>query len=792
MKTLLIVESPSKVKTIEKLLGSNYVVRASFGHIRDLDKKDFGVDIENNFKPNYILMTTRAKQIKELKDMSKNVDKIFLASDEDKEGEAIAWHVAVILKMDLSEKNRICFHEITKKALENAVANPRKVDMAMVNSQQARRILDRIVGFSLSPLLWKYIAPNLSGGRVQSVCLKLTIEKEEDIDKFNDKKYFKTKGIFENDLEGFLNKKFESKEEVMDFLEKCKSSVFTIRAIEKSVSEKNPPPAFITSSIQQDAGTRYGMSSKKIMSVLQKLYESGLISYHRTDNVNLSTEFIDKIENYVTEKFGANYFKKRIYKSKVKCAQEAHEAIRPTNINTSILDDDYDAYEKKIYNLIWKRTIASQMSKAVYDVYKVFIALSNSKYEFVSTFEKLVFEGYKKIYEDFVPKKNENDEEETKTIKDEKILNKIKENATIPYKTISALEKYMNPPSRFSEATLIKKMEVLGIGRPSTYSNIINTLLERKYITVENIEGAKKDIINYILEKNDIKQEPTKISIGSEKKKMLPTQLGKNTCKFLTEHFIDLMDYKFTSNLEEKLDDVANDKIIWNVLLKDFYNEFHPIVNKLQNVKYSNDDNKDGANHELTKYKNQDKRFLGLDKNNKNVYAYVGKFGPVLQFVDNDDATKTVFQKLEDFDVKTVELKDLDKIETYPKDLGVHEDGQHIYLKKGKFGLYIEHNKTNYKILDEFKGEDNNGENISIKDALKCMTTKKTSNLHDFGEYIVKEGQYGPYIIYDKKFFKIPRSIEINKLTKKDCIEIVKNDKDKPKTNYKDKYKKNK
>ena len=783
MKTLLIVESPSKVKTIEKLLGNNYIVRASFGHIRDLDKKNFGVNIENNFEPNYILMSTRAKQIKELKDVSKKVDNVLLASDEDKEGEAIAWHVAIILKMNLSEKNRICFHEITKKALENAVSNPRKVNMAMVNSQQARRILDRIVGFSLSPLLWKYIAPNLSGGRVQSVCLKLTIEKEEDIDKFNDKKYFKTKGLFENDLEGFLNKKFEIKEEAMIFLEKAKNAIFKIRSIEKSISEKNPPPAFITSSIQQDAGTRFGMSSKKIMSVLQKLYENGLITYHRTDNVNLSTEFIDKIENYVTQKFGENYFKKRIYKSKVKCAQEAHEAIRPTNITTSVIEDDFDAYEKKIYNLIWKRTIASQMSKAVYDVYKIFIILSNSKYEFISTFEKIVFEGYKKIYEDFTPKKNENEEEETKIIKDEKILKKIKENTIIQYKKISVLEKYINPPSRFSEATLIKKMEVLGIGRPSTYSNIINTLLERKYISVENIDGKKKDIFNYILEKNIIKEEISKIAIGSEKKKLLPSQLGKNTCHFLNENFIDLMDYKFTSHLEGKLDDVANDKIVWNVLLKEFYDDFYPIVDKLKSIKYNNNNNNDeGGNHELTKYKNQEKRFLGLDENNKNVFAYIGKFGPVLQFIDNDDSTKITFQKLEDYDVKKITLDDLKNIVTYPKNIGIHnEDGKNIYLKKGKYGLYIEHNKKNYKILDDFKEQ----ENISLKDALKCIEVKKKSNLHDFGDYIVKEGQYGPYIIHNKKFFKIPRTIEIDEITKRDCIDIIQNEKDNPKTPYK-------
>ena len=760
MKTLLIVESPSKIKTIEKLLGSNYIVKASFGHIRELNKKDFGVDVENGFKPDYKLSPSKSKQVKELIDASKKVDRILLASDEDREGEAIGWHVASVLKMNLQENNRICFHEITKKALENAVSNPRKIDMAMVNSQQARCILDKVVGYSLSPLLWKYIAPKTSGGRVQSVCLKLTIEKETIIDNFKDKKFYKTKGLFENELEGFLNKNFENQEEMLGFLESSKTAIFTIRAIEKSVSEKNPPPSFITSSIQQDAGTRFGMSSKNIMNVLQKLYENGLITYHRTDNVNLSSEFIDKIESYVTEKYGAPYFKKHIYKSKVKCAQEAHEAIRPTNINVKVLDDNFDTYQKKIYNLIWKRTVASQMSKAVYDVFKVFISISNSKHEFVSTFEKITFEGYKKIYEDFVSKKDDNEEEETKTIKDDKILKKIKENTTITYTKIHALEKYTNPPSRYSEATLIKKMEKLGIGRPSTYANIINTLIERNYIVIENIAGKKQNIINYILEKNKIKNETTEISIGNEKKKMLPTQLGKNTCAFLNDNFTDLMDYTFTSKLEGKLDDVANNKIIWNILLKDFYEGFRPVVDKLNDIKKSN----------IDKHQNNDKRCLGLNNKNQNVYAYVGKFGPVLQFIDNDKPDTVTFQKLENFDVKTVTLDDINGLEIYPKNIGTH-DNSIIHLKKGKFGLYIEHNKNNYKIIDEYK----ENETLTVEEAIKCINVKKSSNIHDFDTYLVKEGQYGPYIIYNKKFFKIPRNTEIENMTKEQCKEIVDN-----------------
>ena len=755
MKTLLIVESPAKAKTIEKLLGPNYVVKSSFGHIRELAKENFGVDIDNNFKPNYKIVTERSKQIKDLIDTSKKVDRVLLAADEDREGEAIAWHVSVVLKINVSEKNRICFHEITKKALENAVANPRYIDMNMVNSQQARRILDRIVGFSLSPLLWKHIAPKLSAGRVQSVCLKLTTDKEEDIEKFSDKKYYKTKGTFDKDLEGFLNKNFENKEECIEFLEKCKSAKFKIKSIEKKKVEKKPPPSYITSSIQQDAGTRFTMSSKMIMNTLQKLYENGHITYHRTDNINLGVQFIDQIENYVNDKYGANYFKKRIYKSKVKCAQEAHEAIRPTNLNKIDLGEGADLNEKKIYDLIWKRTVASQMANALYDSYNIDIEISTSEYLFNCKIQKLVFDGYKKVYQEFVSKKDKEDSE-TKNIEDDKILSKINVNDELKYKKIISNEKYSQPPARYSEPTLIKKMESLGIGRPSTWSSIINILIDRNYVTVSNIDGKKKDVIHYILEKDVISDKKESMAIGSEKKKIIPTEIGKKSCKFLSGNFDELMDYKFTSNLEEKLDEIVSNKIIWNILLKDFYDKFKPLVDKL-NVEIKDEGKKVEDN----------KRYLGIDKNDNKVYAYVGKFGPVLQFISNRDPdAKHVFQKLEDFDVNDVTLEDLEKIKTYPIKLGEYND-KDVLLKKGKYGLYLEYNKVNYKILEEF------GDDIGIDEAIRCIDKKKSDYLYDFDDYKVKNGPYGPYIIYKNKFYKIMKTYDIDNLTKKICKDIV-------------------
>ena len=759
MKTLLIVESPAKAKTIEKLLGEGYIVKSSFGHIRDLEKENFGVDIENGFKPNYKIIDGKGKVIKELQSAAKSVDRVFLAADEDREGEAIAWHVSVILKLSTKDNNRITFHEITKKALQNAVSNPRTVDMAMVNSQQTRRILDRIVGFSLSPLLWSYIAPKLSAGRVQSVCLKLVVEKEEDISKFNDKKYYKTKGIFDNELDGFLNKNFEKKEDVIDFLKKAQESEFNIEKIEKSKTEKCPPPSFITSSIQQEAGSKFGISSKRIMSILQKLYEAGLITYHRTDNVNLSSQFIDKINEYVTSNYGESYFKKRVYKSKVKCAQEAHEAIRPTNINKSRLDDSFDTFEKKVYELIWKRTVASQMANAIYDSYKIIIQVSKSKYVFECKFEKLIFEGYKKVYDEYVSKKD--NEDQPKTMKDDKFIKNLKEGQKINYKKIISSEKYQQPPLRYSESTLIKKMEKLGIGRPSTYASIIETIQQRDYVKKEDVAGIKKDVLNFELSGNKITEKPDKFSIGSEKKKLIPTEIGKSTTKFLGDNFDELMNYSFTSKLEENLDDIVNSKINWNEMLKTFYSSFEPKVKLLKSAESKN---------EAYKKKEDSRRNLGINDKNEHVFAYIGKYGPVLQFVDVENDKKVRFQKLEEYDVNEITLEQVNSMKgnEFPKELGTH-NGKEVYLKKGKYGLYLECNKKNYKIINDYD------EKITFEQALECLTEKKNNDIHNYGEYIVKNGPYGPYILYKSKFYKITGEYDAERLTKPECKKIVEN-----------------
>jgi len=475
MKTLLIVESPAKSHTIEKLLGPNYIVKASFGHIRNLDDEKgtdkMGIDIPNNFNPIYSIIKIRAKQIKDIKDTIKNVDKVLLASDEDREGEAIAWHCAVVFGLNINENNRICFHEITKNALEHAVNNPRKIDMNMVNSQQTRQILDKLVGYQLSPLLWKYIAPKLSAGRVQSVALKIMVEKEKEINNFIDKKYFRTIGYFDKNINGTLNVNFEKIEDIKLFLENCKESIFKIESITKNMLERRPPPPYTTSSIQQDVGIRFGLSSKQIMSILQKLYESGnCITYHRTDSTNLSIDIQNNIKKYLTEKYDKKYIHLRNYKSKSKCAQEAHEAIRPIYIEKVTLDNSFSDLERKIYEIIWKRTVASQMSASISEKYTIQISISNRNEKFTSTAEKLIFDGYKKIYDDTIKKEdNENEDEDDKC---DFITDNITEGEIIGNNKIISKEKYQNPPLRFSEASLVKTMEKNGIGRPSTYANI--------------------------------------------------------------------------------------------------------------------------------------------------------------------------------------------------------------------------------------------------------------------------------------------------------------------------------
>lgn len=752
MKTLLIVESPAKSKTIEKLLGPGYIVLSSFGHIRNLDKNSLGIDVENNFQPNYCLLSDRSKQIKIIKETIKNVDKVFLAADEDREGEAIAWHCAIVFKLDVNSLNRICFHEITKSALEHAVANPRKINMEMVNSQQARRILDRLVGFKLSPLLWKYILPKLSAGRVQSSALKVITEQEKEINLYTEKKYYKTLGLFTK-INGILNIEFENEKDAILFLEDCKSSIFKILNIEKKIVERNPPPPYITSTIQQDIGSRFGISSKKTMGILQKLYENGVITYHRTDSTNLSTQVQDEIKKYIVENHGKDYLHGRIYKSKIKCAQEAHEAIRPTMISKIELDDTFDAFEKKIYGIIWKRTVASQMSASKSELCTVKINISNRPELFISKIEKIVFDGYKKIYED-----NDNNEDEEKD-KEENICiikEALKENDILTYNKITSTEKYKTPPPRYTEASLIKKMEKIGIGRPSTYSNIIETIIDRKYVEKKDIKGTKVDVNILSLEKNSIKTKKENILFGAEKKKIVPTDLGKSVTQFLETHFANILETNFTSDLEQKLDDIANGKMQWIETVKGFYDNFIVNVNSVNKLGsgVNGVNGVNGGNGE------KEKRLVGTNDKGQSIFAYIGKYGPVLQIEDK-------YVKLDPkYNVETVTLNDYNEITQFPKNIGQH-NGADIFIKKGMYGFYISYNNQNYKLLE------NMDENMTLEDAIQCVSNNSGGVIKKIGKYNIKNGQYGMYIEYNKKFFSIPKNYVLETLTKEHCEYII-------------------
>ena len=812
MKTLLIVESPAKSKTIEKLLGSGYIVLSSFGHIRNLDDKNMGIDVENGFKPTYKIMPSRSKEIKKINEVIKTVDRVFLASDEDREGEAIAWHCAVVFKLKLNEKNRICFHEITKTALEHAVSNPRHIDMNMVNSQQARRILDRLVGFKLSPLLWKYIAPKLSAGRVQSASLKLIVDKEREIDKFTENKYYKSVGTFDNNIIGNLDKNFEKEEESIAFLNDCKTAIYKIIGHDKKKNEIRPPPPYITSTIQQDIGVRFGLPSKKIMSVLQHLYESGHITYHRTDSTLLSSFIQNEIKEYIKKVHGNEYVHPRIYKSKIKCSQEAHEAIRPTHIDVIDLDNTFDEYEKKIYNIIWKRTVASQMSACITEVYTMNISISNRSELFIAKTQKVLFDGYRKIYEELKDEPKDGKDDGDELLSEFSGAN-ITIGMELKYMKITSSEKYQNPTPRFSEASLIKKMEKVGIGRPSTYSSIIEILQERNYVEKKDIKGKKIDVSLHILEKNVIKKKNESLMLGMEKKKMIPNELGKSTIAFLEKNFPTILDSNFTSELEQKLDNIVNSNIVWNSVVQEFYDDFEPNVNKLCNeekkryigmkddkkvyayigkfgpviqigdgkkdikfYKISNDYHVDTI--ELSDVENiiksdgntgNSKRQIGIMEDGKNVYAYVAKYGPVIQI--GDDKKDINYFKLDaEYNVETVSMEDLEHIMKYPCTLGQHNNND-IILKKGMYGVYLSYNGQNYKIDKEKDGE------ISLEEAINLINNDENGSgsklLKKVGSYKIMNGKYGPYVEHKKKFYKIPKNKSFEMLTKEDIDNLI-------------------
>ncbi len=755
-KKLIIVESPSKAKTIKKYFGKEYDSIASMGHIRDLPSSKMGIDTENGFVPTYVVSSKKSKTLKELKTAVRRADSVYLATDQDREGEAIAWHLCTALNLDINDTKRIVFHEITKSAISEAIKNPGLVDKKLVDAQQARRILDRLVGYELSPLLWRKIKPALSAGRVQSVAVRLIVEQEDKISTFKSNESFKVVAYFtieedgrQYELSANLLKNIDSKTNALKFLNECKNANYSIENVEKNPGTKSPSPPFITSTLQQEANRKMGYSVSKIMSIAQKLYEAGAITYMRTDSLNLSKIAIAKAIEVITDKYGKKYSKPRNFKTKSKGAQEAHEAIRPTNLAQEFAGKN--AEEKKIYNMIWKRTIASQMSKAEIEKTKVTINISTSEKKLIANGEVLKFDGFLKVYFD---------EGKTQSVK-KNILPPVKIGDELNFLKMEATQKFTQPPARYSEATLVRKMEELGIGRPSTYAPTITTIQKRKYVVQENRDGVKREYEYLLLENNIVEEFKKTENTGAQKSKLFPTDIGIVVNEFLVKYFEDILNYNFTANIENDFDKIAEGKLQWQKMLKEFYDKFHAKVIE--------------TDKEADKHKGE--RLLGKDpKTGKNIYAKIARYGAVVQRGEVEGEEKPDFAKIGKNDsLSTITLESALELLKFPRKIGIYEDDE-IIIGLGKYGPYIRHKSKFYSIK-----KPDLPDTIDAKRAIELIEETKVeqrkSILKEFenGEMIVKKGKYGPYIAYKKKNYKIPKTIEAEKITIEECNEIIKN-----------------
>jgi len=757
-KNLVIVESPAKAKTIEKFLGKDFIVKSSFGHIRDLPKSKISIDIENNFTPNYEVPKEKSKIVAELKKLTKEAEMVWLASDEDREGEAISWHLAEVLNLNKEKTKRIVFHEITKEAIHHAIENPRSIDINLVNAQQARRILDRLVGYELSPLLWKKIRKNLSAGRVQSVAVRIIVEREREIMNFVPSSSFKVNAIFiVKDSEGKkfeinaeLNHSFTNKEEALTFLNSCIDETFTITDIQKKPSLQNPAPPFTTSTLQQEASRKLGFSVSQTMTIAQKLYESGHITYMRTDSVHLSNLALGAAKKEIENLFGKEYHKSRQYQTKSKGAQEAHEAIRPTYFSNKEIDGNDQ--EKRLYELIWQRAIASQMKEAQIEKTIVTIKGQKLKYDFIATGKVIIFDGFMKLYNESTDEESENPHETT--------IPKLELNQILTKKQINATEKYTYHPPRYTEASLVKKLEELGIGRPSTYAPIISTIQQRGYVSKGNKPALNRDITIITLDNNTVKEKIKKESYGYEKAKLFPTDTGMIVNDYLMTVFPEIMDYNFTANIEKKLDDVAEGSENWVTILSNFYNQFHPKLKELET-------SKERVNQE---------RFLGEDpKTGKKVFVKYGKFGPIVQLGESSQTEKPKFASLKKNQyIESISLEEAMELFNLPRTLGQLE-GNDIIVNIGRFGPYVLHNKKFYSL----KRNVDDPYTITLERAIEIINEKnseKSGPLREFNEdkdVTVLKGRYGVYIKYKDKNIKIPKGFDWEKATYNEIITIV-------------------
>ena len=774
-ENLVIVESPAKAKTIQKFLGKNFDVKSSYGHIRDLPSKELSVDIENNFEPQYEIPKDKKKIVSELKKAAKEHKTIWLATDEDREGEAIAWHLQEALKLKSKDTKRIAFHEITKKAIEEAIHNPRDINYDLVNAQQARRVLDRLVGYKLSPLLWKKIMPSLSAGRVQSVAVRLIVEREEEIENFKSDQYFKVEGVFTftdekgntHELVANLSENLKSEKEVKEFLESLKSTGFKVHSIEKKETTKNPSPPFTTSTLQQEASRRLGFSVSKTMRVAQTLYEAGYITYMRTDSVHLSSLAINTAKKVITNLFGNNYSQPRQYQTKSKSAQEAHEAIRPTYLQNKTIDEKSSELIK-LYELIWKRTIASQMKSAKFERTIITIIPQNpstdtTKYYWTSEGEILLFDGFLKVYKDI--------EEEEKAEQNQKYLpSSFNKNTPISLHKAQAIQKFTHHLPRYTEASLVRKLEELGIGRPSTYAPTISTIQNRKYVEKKNIDGYERSIAIFTLSKTEntykITKKNKKEKTGFEKNKLVPTDIGRIVNKFLLQFFPEIVDYNFTAKVEEQFDIIAEGKLDWRKMIAEFYKDFEKKLEKT----------KETAKKDISGIE------LGIDsKTNKKVYAKVGRYGPYIQLGSNNDTEKPKFVPIPpNKSINSISLDYALKLLYLDKEVGSYKE-QSITRGIGKYGPYVKWNGKYFSIPKTIDMA-----TITEEDAIKIITEKEKEQKERFVKTFendpdmkILKGRWGNYLQYKGKNYRIPKDLRNKDLSYDECLEIVKKQKKK-------------
>ena len=756
-KNLLIVESPAKAKTIEKILGSDFQVKSCFGHIRDLQKAGMGIDMEKNYKPTYIVPPEKEKVVKDLKGLAKKSGEVWLATDEDREGEAISWHLCEVLGLDPRKTKRIVFHEITKPAIKAAVENPRTVDMNLVMAQQARRVLDRIVGFELSPVLWRKISMrnNLSAGRVQSVAVKLIVEREREINAFNSISTFKVEGLFTaNDVGGkpvtfsAEAKKQNSAEDAEAFLKSCIGAKYTVSDIQVRPGKKSPAPPFTTSTLQQEASRKLGYGVSRTMILAQKLYESGKITYMRTDSVSLSNTALGDLTNTIKEMYGENYHQFRKYKNKNESAQEAHEAIRPTYMsNTTVEDADC----KKLYELIWKRTMACQMADAETEKTTAKIDISTNNEQLTAQGEVLKFDGFLKVY------REDRDDDDIAEEEQEGMLPPLAVGQTLPLKEMKAVERFSRPAPRYTEASLVKKLEELGIGRPSTYAPTISTVLKRGYVEKRDKEAVQRDYRVLILKKDNIAKLTETENTGAEKSKLFPTDLGLVVTDFLTQYFDDIMDYSFTARIEEEFDEVAEGKMKWHKMIDDFYLPFKKDVDKTIE----------------TAERASGERELGVDPiSGKPVIARMGRYGPMVQMGVSDEEEKPHFAPLKrDQSIETITFEEALDLFKLPLTLGEYE-GEQVYVNVGRFGPYV---KFGEQFISIPKGED--PLEIDMDRAIELIKEKQKADapiaMFD-GKPVTKgKGRFGPYIKWNEMFINVPRRFNHDNLSQADINELV-------------------